>query len=84
MARLGINIEQIALIRLREKRTEPDPVQAAVFVEMAGADGIVCPVRPEFQLLTERDVRLLKDLVKTHFNLQIPPSKNMLTFTHTV
>ena len=47
MARLGINIENITLIRLREKHSEPDPVQAAVFVELAGADGIVCPIRPE-------------------------------------
>ena len=84
MARLGVNIEQITLIRLREKRSEPDPVQAALFVELAGADGIVCPVRPEFQLLTERDVRLLKEVVKTHFNLQIPPLKNMLTFALSV
>ncbi len=79
MARLGVNIEHIALIRLREKRSEPDPVQAAIFIEMAGADGIVCPIRPESQLLTERDVRLLKETVKTHLNLKIPPLKNMLT-----
>jgi pyridoxine 5-phosphate synthase len=79
MARLGINIENITLIRLREKNSEPDPVQAVAFVELAGADGIVCPIRPEFQLITERDVRLLKEVVKTHLNLKITPIKNLLT-----
>ncbi len=80
MARLGINIEHIALIRPGDRGSEPDPVHAAVFVELAGADGIVCPLRSESQLLTERDVRLLKEVVKTHLNIQIPPLKNMLVF----
>ena len=64
MARLGINIKQIALLRQASGTNEPDPVTSAVYAELGGADGIVCPIRDELQPVTERDVQLLKELVK--------------------
>ena len=44
MARLGVNIECIAALRNRGKRSTPDPVSAVVFAEIGGSDGIVCPL----------------------------------------
>ena len=70
MARLGVNIKPIAQLRQLANDIEPDPVTAAVYAELGGADGIVCPVKEEFQPVTERDVQLLKEIVKTHFTLQ--------------
>lgn len=78
MARLGINVNYIAALRGMGKASDPDPVAAAVFAEVGGADGIVCPLREELRPLTERDVQLLKEVVKTHLNLQIPPTEKMI------
>jgi len=79
MARLGINIKQVAAMRQTGHSGDPDPVTAAMYAELGGADGIVCPVRDDFQPVTERDVRLLKELVKTHLTLQIPPTEKMIS-----
>ena len=78
MARLGVNIVSIAELRNDINASEPDPVSAAVFAEIGGADGIVCPIREELKPITERDVRLLREMVKTHLTLQIPPIESMI------
>ena len=78
MARLGVNIETIAALRLLGRREEPDPLAAVVFAEIGGADGIVCPFREEGRPVSERDVRLIKEVVKTHFNLQIFPGDALM------
>jgi len=84
MARLGFNVEKIAALREMGKSVDPDPVSATVFAEVGGADGIVCPLNEAMRPITERDVRLLKEIVKTHLNLQIPPSEQMVTFALSV
>ena len=84
MARLGINIEHVAALREMRKGEQPDPVTAAVFAELGGADGIVCLLREELRSLKERDIRLLKEVVKTHFNLQISPSEELITLALSV
>ncbi len=78
MARLGINIADIAVLRETEGGVVPDPVTAAMYAELGGADGIVCTVQESLQPVTERDVQVLKEIVKTHFNLQIPPAEKMI------
>jgi len=78
MARLGVNISEIAELRSDINITEPDPVSAAVFAEVGGADGIVCPLREELTPITERDVRILREMVKTHLTLQIPPIESLI------
>ena len=79
MARLGVNIEKVAELREMGGQAGPDPVSAAVFAEVGGSDGIVCPLNEELKPLTERDAQLLKEMVKTHLNLQIPPTEQMVT-----
>ena len=78
MARLGVNIEYIAILRGTDNHTEPDPVTAAGFAELAGCDGIVCPLREELYPVKERDLKLLKEMVKTHLNVQIPPEEKII------
>jgi pyridoxine 5-phosphate synthase len=84
MARLGINIEQISIIRQAGGSFEPDPVNAAVMVEIGGADGIVCPLRENLQFITERDIRLLKEVIKTHLNIRISPTSQLITLALSV
>jgi len=84
MARLGVNIEYVAALRRLGRNRDPDPVAAAVFAEVGGADGIVCPLRAEMKPLQERDVRLLKEMVKTHLNIQISPTDQMIALAFSV
>ncbi|MFQ5627133.1 MAG: pyridoxine 5'-phosphate synthase [bacterium] len=78
MARLGVKVDQIAVVRERGNGKLPDPVAAAVFVEQAGADGVVCHLREDRKYIKEKDVYLLKEIVKTHYNLQIAPTEEMI------
>ncbi len=84
MARLGVKIEEVAVLRTIGKGAEPDPVTAAIFAEMGGADGIVCTLNEELRYITERDLRMLKEMVKTHLNLQISPTDQLLTLVFSV
>ncbi len=81
MARLAFNLEGIACLREKSTSNEPDPVTAAVLAEMGGIDGIVCPLHESQSLVTKRDARVLKETVKTHFNLQIPPVEDLISFS---
>ncbi len=84
MARLGVKIEHVAVLRTIGKNVEPDPVTAAIFAEMGGADGIVCTLNEELRYITERDLKMLKEMVKTHLNLQISPTDQLLTLAFSV
>lgn len=79
MARLGVNVSGIAELRSLVGQNDPDPVSAALYAEVGGADGIVCRVREDLRPITDRDLRILRDVVKTHLNLQIPPTEKMIT-----
>lgn len=77
MARLGVNIEAIA--KLRECNVKnADPLVIAMLAELGGADGIVCPLQEGLPYVKERDLRLLKDVVKTHLNVHVPPDESLI------
>lgn len=78
MARLGVNIDHVATLREARKGKLPDPVAAAVMVELAGADGIVCHLREDRRHIKDKDLLLLKEVVKTHLNLEMAATDEML------
>ena len=71
MARLAVNVDHVATIRQARRINEPDPVIAAGIAEIAGADGIICHLREDRRHVNERDVRLLRQTVKTKLNLEM-------------
>lgn len=79
MARLGINIEEVAGLREIRGAADPDPVTAAVYAEVGGCDGIVVPLRPDLKPVTERDARLLREMVKSHLTFLVPPVEKLIT-----
>ncbi len=79
MPRLGVNVDHVATIREARRGRQPDPVAAAVVVEMAGADGIVCHLREDRRHIKDKDVFLLKDVVKTHLNLEMAATDEMVS-----
>ncbi len=71
MATLGVNIDHVATLREARKIEYPDPVNAAFLAEQGGADGIVVHLREDRRHINERDLKLLKETVKTHLNLEM-------------
>jgi pyridoxine 5-phosphate synthase len=69
--RLCINIDHIATLREARGGLEPDPVTAAHICELAGADGIVCHLREDRRHINDRDLRILRETVKTKLDLEM-------------
>ncbi len=68
--RLYINIDHVATIRQARRCAEPDPVEAALLCEQAGADGITAHLREDRRHIQDEDVEKLKKAVTTYFNLE--------------
>ena len=69
--RLYVNIDHVATVRQARRTDEPDPVRAAVLVELAGADGITVHLREDRRHIQDRDVRLLAETLRTPLNLEM-------------
>jgi pyridoxine 5-phosphate synthase len=78
MVRLGVNVDHIATLREARKGRVPDPVAGAIAAEMAGADGIVCHLREDRRHIKDKDLFLLKEVVKTHLNLEMAATDEMV------
>lgn len=78
MVTLGVNIDHVATVRQARRTVEPDPVAAAVLAELAGADGITVHLREDRRHIQDRDVRLLRRTVRTHLNLEMAATPEMV------
>ena len=76
--KLAINIDHIATIREARGENEPDPVIAAGICEIAGAAGIVCHLREDRRHINDRDLKLLREVVKTKLDLEMAATDEML------
>ncbi len=77
MARLGVNVDHVATLRQARGGTDPDPVAAAVLVELAGADGLVVHLREDRRHIQDRDLALLRQVIKTKLDLEIAAEETM-------
>ena len=75
---LGINIDHVATLRQARRGREPDPVHAALIAEMAGADSITLHLREDRRHIQDFDVRTLKGMLKTHMNLEMAVTDEMV------
>lgn len=71
MARLSVNVDHVATLRQARRGSEPDPVAGALLAELAGAHGIIVHLREDRRHVQDRDLRLLKQTVKTRLNLEM-------------
>jgi len=76
--KLSINIDHIATLREARKESSPDPVIAAGICELAGVDGIVCHLREDRRHINDRDLRILRDVVKTKLDLEMAATDEMV------
>lgn len=77
---LGVNIDHVATIRQARLTRYPDPIQAAMLAEEAGADSITIHLREDKRHIQDRDVELLKQTLLTPMNLEMAPTSEMLAF----
>jgi pyridoxine 5-phosphate synthase len=76
--RLAVNIDHIATLREARGGMEPDPVPAAHLAELAGAEGIVCHLREDRRHINDRDVRLLRETIKTRLDLEMAATEEII------
>ncbi len=79
MLTLGVNIDHVATIRQARRTVEPDPIAAAVLAELAGADGITAHLREDRRHMQDRDIRLLRQTVRTRLNLEMAATPEMVS-----
>lgn len=76
--RLGVNIDHVASVREIRCGIEPDPVYAALISLSAGADSIVVHLREDRRHIKERDLFILRQVVKTKLNLEMSVAKDIV------
>ena len=81
---LGVNIDHIATIRQARGTMYPDPVEAALQIEKAGADSITLHLREDRRHIQDNDVFMLKQCMKTRMNLEMAVTNEMVTIAEKV
>jgi pyridoxine 5-phosphate synthase len=76
--RLNVNIDHIATLRQARRTWEPSVSAAAVLADLAGASGITIHLRGDRRHIQDEDVRLLRGVVKTHLNLEMAATEEMV------
>jgi pyridoxine 5-phosphate synthase len=81
---LGVNIDHVATLRQARGTRYPDPVQAAIESEQAGADAITLHLREDRRHIQERDVQMLRDILLTRMNLEMAVTDEMLAIAEQI
>ncbi|MBK1717941.1 pyridoxine 5'-phosphate synthase [Thiocystis violacea] len=74
---LGVNIDHVATIRQARGTRYPEPIQAALIAEQAGADAITLHLREDRRHIQDRDVEMLRDILQTRMNLEMAATPGM-------
>jgi len=80
LIRLGVNIDHVATLRQARGTRYPDPIQAALEAEQAGADAITLHLREDRRHIQEQDVEALSRVIQTRMNLEMAVTDNMVAF----
>lgn len=81
---LHVNVDHVATLRQARGTAYPDPVEAAVVCEHAGADGITIHLREDRRHIQDRDVELIRQLNKTLMNLEMAATEEMVTIAERI
>jgi len=83
-ALLGVNIDHVATLRQARGTTYPDPVNAALICEQAGAEGITLHLREDRRHIQDDDVRRMRPALKTRMNLELAVTDEMIAFAREI
>ena len=78
MIKLFVNVDHVATVREARKAYEPDPLEAAIIAEKAGAYGITAHLREDRRHMQDNDIRRLKDQITTPLNLEMAAVDEMI------
>jgi pyridoxine 5-phosphate synthase len=78
MVKLGVNIDHVATVRQARRTIEPDPVAAALLCELAGAHSITVHLREDRRHIQDRDVEILRRVVRTRLNLEMAVAEEII------
>lgn len=80
MIKLGVNIDHVATLRQARGTLYPDPIQAAIEAEQAGADSITLHLREDRRHIQDRDVETLRKIIQTRMNLEMAVADEIVAF----
>lgn len=78
MIELGVNIDHVATLRQQRHTAYPDPLQAALRAEDAGADLITLHLREDRRHIQDADVYAIRPQLRTRMNLECAVTPEML------
>ena len=78
MIRLGVNVDHVATVRNARGERYPDPLQAALWVQQAGADNITCHLREDRRHIRDRDLRVIKEALGIPLNFEMAATEEMV------
>ncbi len=79
MPKLGVNVDHVATLRQARRVDYPDPVEAALAAERAGADAITFHLREDRRHIIDADAFRLREALKIHLNQELAPTDEMVT-----
>jgi len=89
--KLGVNIDHVATLREARYKgahggaiPEPDPIAAALEVELAGAHGITIHLREDRRHIQDRDARLIRQLIRTRLNLEMADTPEIVAIAEEI
>jgi len=77
MPLLAVNVDHVATLRQARLAQSPDPVSAAALAELGGARAIIVHLREDRRHIQDRDVRLLRQTIKTRLHLEMAATEEM-------
>lgn len=78
MLELGVNIDHVATLRQQRHTFYPDPLEAALRAEDAGADLITLHLREDRRHIQDADVEVIRPALRTRMNLECAITREML------
>ena len=78
MIELGVNIDHVATLRQARHTIYPDPIDAALIAESAGADAITLHLREDRRHIQDRDVEILRERLTSRMNLESAITPEMI------
>ena len=78
MAGLAVNVDHVATLRQARGSRYPEPVAAAILVELGGADGVVVHLREDRRHIQDRDVRMIREIVSTKMIFEMAATPEMI------
>lgn len=82
--RFCLNVDHVAFLRNARGESQPDPVTYALMAEMYGVDGIVVHLREDRRHVNERDLRILREMIKTKLDLEMAAEDKIIKIAQDV